>query len=698
MIYYDLKQEAKRKSIGDAITREAELRRMARTLKRQYNNNIIVRGESGTGKTALVEAFFYRAANGAVDGGTGNGGTGNGGTGNGTATNAINKRMSGTVDGSINNTKNSTAINTTDKRANGIGNDAANRKSNGTENNAKNAIFGFENYSLARLDSGNLKKLFAQVGTQEGFNYLSAAFKKIPERSIIFIDDFENVCLEGRLYETAQVLDPFFKKNEVSLILAMTEKGYARIAAETPGFLKNFEEIRIAQHDSRESEEILRALSPAFEKQYGVRVRTDAFKSIVELAAKMNSEKKFPLRAIHFLDECLAFAKISGLKELSKKEIREIYSEKTGVPLGPAANFANTPLGTSSNSTNAPLGVITKRGNMISTEGYDGRISTAGHETVMNKQRGAGLKKERETRQAADPNPQLNLEEILNKNIIGQKQAAKIVAAVVRRSIIGLRNPGRPNGSFLFLGPSGVGKTELSKVLAKSVFGSERAFVRIDMSEFSEAHAQQRLIGAPPGYIGFESGGQLTNAVLNQPYSLILLDEIEKAHPKIFDIFLQVLEDGRLTDGQGQTVNFSDTIIIATSNLGIAELVDAFERGENVSGAEFLKKTMMPILTQNFKLEFLNRFDAIIVFNPLGEAELLEIARAEIRKIEERAGDEHGIKFKIDPEILREKIRALADYRFGARPVKRFIEDACETLLELWVQPNTPTQTPNLNP
>ena len=582
MIYYDLKQEAKRKSIGDAIGREGEIRRIARTLKRQYNNNVIVRGESGVGKTAIIEAFFYRAAGTGTSGGA----AGIGG--------AIGAKTSG----------------------------AAKETGSATgETSADRAIPGFENYSFAKLDSANLKKLFAQINNAGIFNYLGAAFGKLPKNSIVFIDDFENVCPENRLYETGQALTPFFERSDLCLVLAMTEKGRQRMGAELPGFFRHFEEIAISESGQAESTEILKALAPAFELQYSVSLPGETAKFAVGLAAKIPSDKKFPLRAIHLLDESLAFAKISGLKKLGKAEVRQIANEAM-----------------SADET--------------------ARAAAGGMENLQN------------------------LETELNKAVIGQERAAKTVANIVRKSGMGLRNPNRPNGSFLFLGPSGVGKTELSKVLAKNVFGSERAFARIDMSEFSEPHTVHRLIGAPPGYIGFEAGGQLTNAIARAPHSLILLDEIEKAHPKIFDIFLQVLEDGRLTDGQGKTADFTNSIIIATSNLGIEEIAGAHARGEDVSGGGFVRSTMMPILVKTFKLEFLNRFDAIIVFNPLGVPELFEIARMEIKKIEDRAS-ETGLQFNINPEILRARIAALADYRFGARPVKRFVEETCEELLEI---------------
>jgi ATP-dependent Clp protease ATP-binding subunit ClpA len=234
----------------------------------------------------------------------------------------------------------------------------------------------------------------------------------------------------------------------------------------------------------------------------------------------------------------------------------------------------------------------------------------------------------------------------------------------------------------LFLGTSGVGKTELAKSLAKIVYGSERSFTRIDMSEFGESHTVQRLVGAPPGYVGYESGGQLTNSVQDKPYSLILLDEIEKAHAKVFDIFLQVFDDGRLTDGRGQTSNFTNSIIIATSNLGIGEILKGSRDGIDLNSPEFISNNLMPALLKSFRPEFLNRFDAIIVFNPLSADNLLQIAKLEISKIEERVA-EHGVKFNIDDNILREKIIELSNPMLGARPIKRFIEQTCEQLIAM---------------
>lgn len=544
MIYYDLKIESKRKAIGNVVARETELRRIARTLKRQYNNNCLILGDNGTGKSALLEAFAYQVST--------------------------------------------------------------------------NQIPGFENSTLAKLDTNNLKKTIGALTNPETAPYLIGAFRNLPEDTIIFIDDFENIIVENKFSEFNQIFEPFFERSDLRLLATMEESRYQKLREENPSFFQNFEPINLKESDLQETLEIIKGLSPAFTKEYSIDVSEEGIKSVVELSKKITSDKKFPLRAIHLLDEALAFAKISQANKLEKKHVQEIFAEKTGIP-----------------------------------------------SATLNNNDSALLK---------------SLEEEIKKNVIGQDPAVKIISDIVRRGRMGLRNPNRPTGSFLFLGPSGVGKTELSKVLAKTVYGSERAFTRIDMSEFGEQHTVQRLIGAPPGYVGFEAGGQLTNAIAEQPYSLILLDEIEKAHSKIFDIFLQVFDDGRLTDGQGKTINFTNSIVITTSNLGINEIAEAFSAGEDVNGDSFIEGALMPILMKNFRTEFLNRFDAIIVFNPLNTEDLFKIAMLEIKKIEERTKD-HGIKFNIDPNVLRSKIVSISDPRFGARPVKRFIETTCENLI-----------------
>ncbi len=272
----------------------------------------------------------------------------------------------------------------------------------------------------------------------------------------------------------------------------------------------------------------------------------------------------------------------------------------------------------------------------------------------------------------------------LSEQIIGQPHIIDLVADTIERGWLGLKNPARPLGSFLFLGPSGVGKTEVARVLAREVYGSEQAFVRIDMSEYAEAHTAQRLLGAPPGYVGYEAGGQLTSAVLKQPFSLILLDEIEKADPAVFDIFLQILEDGRLTDGHGVTVDFRKTIIIATSNLGVDALIRGWLRNEPVTEAAWRDQNLLPVLAKRFRLEFLNRWEAVATFAPLSQEALYTIAQLELQKIAARVSH-HNVTVKLDPAMLHEKIKSVSDPRFGARPLKRWLESVVEKELARYV-------------
>ena len=283
-----------------------------------------------------------------------------------------------------------------------------------------------------------------------------------------------------------------------------------------------------------------------------------------------------------------------------------------------------------------------------------------------------------DTLSAAEQEKLLNLESVIGKDIIGQPHVIEAVSNVIRRSRAGLKDGGRPIASFLFLGSSGVGKTELAKVLSRVVFHNERSLIRFDMSEFSEAHTVQRLVGAPPGYIGFEEGGQLTNAVLSQPYSLILLDELEKAHPRIFDMFLQVMDDGRLTDGKGRTVDFSNTIIIATSNLALDEILTGYLGGEPILEEKWQQERILPLLSSYFRLEFINRFDGMLVFAPFSPESLWKVAELELKKLQERL-ELKDIKLNFDMGAFKETVRKMYNPAFGARPIRRYLQNTVET-------------------
>jgi len=268
------------------------------------------------------------------------------------------------------------------------------------------------------------------------------------------------------------------------------------------------------------------------------------------------------------------------------------------------------------------------------------------------------------------------MEEELGKRVIGQVEAIKAVSNAIRRSRAGLSDPNRPNGSFLFLGPTGVGKTELSKALASFLFDTEEAMVRIDMSEFMEKHSVARLIGAPPGYVGYEEGGYLTEAVRRKPYSVILLDEVEKAHPEVFNVLLQVLDDGRLTDGQGRTVDFRNSVIIMTSNLG-SQAIQEMSGEENY---DRMKAAVMEVVGQHFRPEFVNRIDDIVVFHPLGREQLHRIAEIQVRYLRERLAM-RDMGFTLAPSALDRLAEAGFDPVYGARPLKRAIQQQIENPL-----------------
>lgn len=270
----------------------------------------------------------------------------------------------------------------------------------------------------------------------------------------------------------------------------------------------------------------------------------------------------------------------------------------------------------------------------------------------------------------------LHMEDFLQQRVIGQKEAITSVSDAIRRSRAGLADPDRPNGSFMFLGPTGVGKTELCKTLAEFLFDTEEALVRVDMSEYMEKHSVARLIGAPPGYVGYEQGGYLTEAIRRRPYSLLLLDEVEKAHPDVFNVLLQVLDDGRLTDGQGRTVDFRNTVIVMTSNLGSEEI----QALSSESDYEDMKNIVMNVVSGHFRPEFINRIDDIVVFHALQKEEVREIANIQINHLRQRLG-ELELQLQISPAALDQLGATGFDPVYGARPLKRTIQNQLETPL-----------------
>ncbi len=415
-----------------------------------------------------------------------------------------------------------------------------------------------------------------------------------------------------------QLLRPMIGASRIQLVLTADVKEFQWLEAEQSSVVQLFEVIHLKSQPLVEQYEMVEQAIGRFPFRKELMIDKNIYSLALELAERFPILGALPSAAIGVVDEAIALVKAKNVTTITEEDLYQVVSDKIGVPL-----------------------------------------------TTLKVSEKELLK---------------NLESMLNTKVIGQAKAINQITSTIQRAKLGLKNPNRPLGSFLVLGPSGVGKTETAKLVAETVFGKKESFVRIDMSEFGEAHTVSRLIGAPAGYVGFDVGGGLTNAVKQEPYSLVLLDEAEKAHPKIFDIFLQLLDDGRLTSGQGETIDFTQTIIMATSNLAVGEIIKGFQQREDIHSEEFLQRSLVPALTTIFRPEFINRFDAILVFNPLTEENLLQIATLEIQKIEARVA-KHRIKFKIDPLVLSQKIKTLANPRFGARPVKRFVETTCENLI-----------------
>lgn len=479
----------------------------------------------------------------------------------------------------------------------------------------------FNSFTLVELDSNSLQKASTLPHTQ--LDRYHEAFASI-EKSIVVIDNFGQLLINSQsaAQNWSSICKLTLQRSSARLVLSVEPKEFEFLQKEWPWLHSFCEVIKLEPLSSESTITILQNIATIFEKKSLVNIPQETVALIVQSIQKFPSLGELPKAGITMLDECVAEIKAHPSKQarptVGNEVVEKIVSEKTGIP-----------------------------------------TSRLGHNEKEK------LK---------------NLHKVLCSGVIGQEIPLKHISTNIQRAKLGLKNSKRPLGSFLLLGPSGVGKTETAKILAQELYGSEQSFLRIDMSEFGEPHTVQRLVGSPPGYVGSSEGGQLTNHLKNYPYSLVLLDEIEKAHPKIFDIFLQLLDDGRLTSGTGELISGTNATFIATSNLAVDRIIEHFLKGTDIHHPQFLTHYITPVLTQYFRMEFLNRFDALLVYKPLTPDDLTDIALLEIQKIQSRM-KEHRVQFTVSRELLAKNIAPLADPRFGARPVKRYIEDLCEGLI-----------------
>lgn len=505
---------------------------------------------------------------------------------------------------------------------------------------------------------------------------------------LLFLDELHTLIgaggAEGAI-DASNILKPSLARGEIQLIGATTIEEYRKYIEKDAALERRFQPVTVEEPSEEEAIGILKGIAPGYEEHHHVRILPEALEAAVKLSNRYINDRKLPDKAIDLMDEAGAavrmrtlqapreanelLAEIEKLDQQIERSIRmEVYSQA-----GELKKKQDELLLKYEKVLQRQEKKLVKEAYVVTAEDIAGVVSTWTKIPVskLTEKEGERL---------------LKLESILHKRVIGQEEAVTAVAKAMRRGRVGLQDPRRPIGSFLFLGPTGVGKTELSKALAEAMFGSENALIRVDMSEYMEGHSVSKMIGSPPGYVGFEDGGQLSEKVRRNPYSVVLFDEIEKAHPDVFNILLQVLDDGHITDAKGRKVSFKNTVIIMTSNAGAQRIVEPKNLGfaakeDAAKNYERMKTGVMEEVKRLFKPEFINRIDEIMVFHQLTKEDMKQIITLLSENLVKRCREQMSIRLTITPALKEYIVEQHSDLKMGARPLKRAIQTMIEDAL-----------------
>jgi ATP-dependent Clp protease ATP-binding subunit ClpA len=652
----ELTAAARRGELDPVIGRDGEIRRLIQVLSRRSKNNPVLIGEPGVGKTAVAELLAQRIASGEVP-------------------------------------------------------------------------ESLQGLRLVALDLGALiagAKFRGQF--EERLRSVLEEVRQDPQGVVLFIDELHTVVSSDRASTDAgSILKPALARGELRCIGATTAEDYRRSIAKDPALERRFQQVLVREPGPETSLEILRGLKERYELHHGVTISDAALQAAIRLASRYITDRCRPDSAIDLVDEAAAQLRMEAtskpqLVEQAEAELRRVELALLAAETAPEAE--RLALQQQRQQASARLLALQERWHQerdrlvewrqllqrdeelrqaIAEAERDGHYEDAArlqqHREQLERdlQADSMLREQVEAGDIADVVARatgipvqrllageraklLDLEQHLAQRVVGQTEAVAAVAAAIRRARAGMQSPRRPVGSFLFLGPTGVGKTELAKALAAALFDEEDALVRFDMSEFMERNAVARLVGAPPGYVGYEEGGQLTEAVRRRPYAVLLLDEVEKAHPEVFNLLLQVLDDGRLTDSQGRTVDFRNTVVIMTSNLASQAILDHARQGQPAAAEAELSAAIEVALARQFRPEFLNRIDEVIRFRPLTPADLQRIVRLQLAELASLLAEQHLV-LDVDEAVVESLAVEGYEPEYGARPLRRVLRRALENPL-----------------